>query len=250
MEDRILQAVTAIRRHYDEPLSLDDLARVATMSKFHFLRSFRDHTDITPARYLTAVRIQAAKRLLHTTRLDVVDISTTVGYGSPGTFTTRFSECVGLSPVRYRRMVHGEALPLAGASDESSTPRAQYGTLSGTVRAARRTVSPIMLGLFPTRIPQGRPVACTVSDGPGTWSMPRVPVGTWHLLGVTVVSDVMSSGIDRPEDSPFLVAEPTIVHVRPQSRTRVNVALRSVRWTDPPLLIALPGVDAQIRAAA
>lgn len=250
MENRIKQAVSTIRHHYDEPLHLDDLARVATMSKFHFLRSFRDHTDITPARYLTAVRIQAAKHLLHTTNMDLVEISNEVGYGSHGTFTTRFSECVGLSPMRYRRMVNGEPLPLAGAEVDQHDSGGPYGRLCGTVHASRRVSGSIMLGLFPTRIPQGRPIACIAVDGPGGWEMPRVPVGTWHLLGVTVLCDRLSTTVaTRTDEIPFLVADPTIVHVRPNAQLHVQARLRGVRWNDPPLLVALPGVDARVPAA-
>jgi AraC-like DNA-binding protein len=252
MEDPIKQAVATIRRHYEEPLHLDDLARIATMSKFHFLRSFRDHTEITPARYLTAVRIQAAKHLLHQTNLGVIDISNEVGYGSLGTFTTRFSECVGLSPMRYRRMVNGEPLPLpmSTAEVDETDDSGPYGSMSGVLRADRRITGPVMLGLFPTRIPQGRPAACVAVDGLGRWSMPRIPAGAWHLLGVSVLGEMSGGPATQPEDVPLLVADPTIIHIVPNSQLCLDVQLRGVRWTDPPLLVALPGVDARAPAQA
>src|SRR4051794_36742864 len=211
MEQMLKQAIVTMQRHYDEPLRLDDLARVATMSKFHFLRTFSHQTGVTPARYLSAIRIQAAKRLLLSTSMDVAQISIEVGYGSLGTFTTRFTECVGLPPVRFRRMARGECpLPETNSAHDADgdgrpvpTPPTT-GTLYGIVEVTRPVTRPIMLGLFPTRIPQGQPVACVTVSGPGAWQIPAIPPGSWHLLGVTVLDDM--TGI--PGQVPFLVATP------------------------------------------
>jgi AraC family transcriptional regulator len=245
--DELKQAINTMCRHYDEPLRLDDLARVATMSKFHFLRTFSHETGVTPARYLCAIRIQAAKRLLLSTSLDVAQISYQVGYGSLGTFTTRFTELVGFPPVRFRRLARGEAsMPATGGDtdDEPADPAPLSGTVSGTVEVTRPITRSIMLGLFPTRIPQGQPVACTTVSGPGRWRMDGVPPGAWHLLGVTVLDDMR--GI--PGQVPFLVATPQHLRVRPRESVRTDILLRPVHWTDPPLLVALPGVDALITA--
>jgi AraC-like DNA-binding protein len=250
MENLVKQAVITIRRHYDEPLHLDDLARVATMSKFHFLRTFSNHVGITPARYLTAVRIQAAKRLLLNSRMDVAEIALQVGYGSLGTFTTRFTECVGLPPVRYRRMVRGEPMPLIGAHGSAGGRQAQLGTVDVSVHTTRRISSPIMLGLFPTRIPQGQPVACSTAPAAGRWQIPAVPPGTWHLLGVSIMDEMPDEITDTPSDLPFLVANPRMVRMQPGGRAHTDVVLRPVHWTDPPLLVALPGVDCLAALAA
>jgi AraC family transcriptional regulator len=249
MEDLVKQAVITIRRHYDEPLHLDDLARVATMSKFHFLRTFRGCTGVTPARYLSAVRIQAAKRLLLNTSLDVAEISLQVGYGSLGTFTTRFTESVGLPPVRFRRMARGEtAIPLVSETGSACTPGAHAdgsGTVFGTVLSSRPISTPIMLGLFPSRIPQGQPAACTSVPESGVYRIDGVPYGTWHLLGVTVLgADAEAANL------PFLVTSPRILRVQEGGRARADMMLRDVHWTDPPLLVALPGVDALTARAA
>jgi AraC-like DNA-binding protein len=249
MEDLVKQAVTTIRRHYDEPLHLDDLARVATMSKFHFLRTFSSCTGVTPARYLSAVRILAAKRLLLNTSLDVAEISLQVGYGSLGTFTTRFTDSVGLPPVRFRRMARGES-PVSLASEFGSAcePGAHAdgaGMVYGTVRSTRPISTPIMLGLFPSRIPQGRPLACVAVHEPGMYRISPVPYGTLHLLGVSALGADADSA-----DQPFLVTSPQIIHMKEGGVVRADVILRDVHWTDPPLLVALPGVDALTAHAA
>nr|ABS50455.1 NapR1 [Streptomyces aculeolatus] len=98
MEHLVRHAVTTIRERFFEPLSLDDLAQSVRVSKYHFLRVFTRVTGVTPGRFLSAVRLHEAKRLLLSTSLTVADISAQVGYSSTGSFTRRFTESVGLSP--------------------------------------------------------------------------------------------------------------------------------------------------------
>ena len=130
MEALVRRAVTTIRARYEEPLSLDDLARTATMSKFHFLRTFRDITGVTPGRFLSAVRLHEAKRLLLGTGMDVAGVSVQVGYGSLGTFTRRFTECVGMPPTQYRRLARGESVAMPGGlAPKHANPQA--GTIAG-----------------------------------------------------------------------------------------------------------------------
>src|SRR5260370_24577918 len=88
---------------YREPLSLTDIAKSAILSRFHFSRVFREVTGLSPGRYLSAVRIYEAKRLLVSTSLSVTDISFEVGYNILGSFTNRFTASVGISPARFRR---------------------------------------------------------------------------------------------------------------------------------------------------
>ncbi|WP_285508529.1 peroxidase-related enzyme [Actinokineospora sp. NBRC 105648] len=91
-----------MRDRLGESLTIDDMARVARFSKFHFSRLFQRHTGVPPARFLSALRLAEAQRLLATTRLRVTDIGLRVGYHSPGTFSSRFKRHVGLSPTQYR----------------------------------------------------------------------------------------------------------------------------------------------------
>ncbi|CAM5566892.1 HTH-type transcriptional activator RhaR [Streptomyces glaucescens] len=108
MEHLAQGAVITIRERFHEPLSLDDLARSVMVSKFYFLRVFRRITGVTPGRFLSAVRLHEAKRLLADTRLNVADISAQVCYSSTGTFSRRFTASVGISPTQYRRISRGE----------------------------------------------------------------------------------------------------------------------------------------------
>src|SRR6476660_4196704 len=94
------QVVRWMREHLDQEISMEEMAEGAGVSPFHFLRTFRRFTGVTPALFLSALRLEEAKRLLLTTERSVTDICFDVGYSSVGTFTTRFTQLVGLSPAR------------------------------------------------------------------------------------------------------------------------------------------------------
>jgi AraC-like DNA-binding protein len=91
-----------IDRHYSEPLDLDRLARVAGVSKYHFVRTFEATYSETPIRYLTRRRIERAQDLLRSANLTVTEVCMLVGFSSLGSFSTRFTRLVGESPTAYR----------------------------------------------------------------------------------------------------------------------------------------------------
>ena len=88
--------------HYAEPLCLDELAALAGMSKFHLVRAFRAAYGETPIRYLSRRRIERAQDLLRSADLTVTEICMLVGFSSLGSFSSRFTDLVGESPVAYR----------------------------------------------------------------------------------------------------------------------------------------------------
>jgi AraC-like DNA-binding protein len=88
---------------YAEPLDLDQMAAEAGFSKFHFARSFKDAYGETPANYLTRRRVERAKDLLRSANLTVTEVCMLVGFSSLGSFSTRFSELVGMSPSAFQR---------------------------------------------------------------------------------------------------------------------------------------------------
>ena len=91
-----------VDRDYAEPLDLDGLARVAGVSKYHFLRCFAATYGKTPALYLTERRIERAQDLLRATNLTVTEICHLVGYTSLGSFSTKFRQLIGVSPSEYQ----------------------------------------------------------------------------------------------------------------------------------------------------
>ena len=91
-----------IDRHYELPLDLDELARVACVSKYHFIRCFEATYGETPIRYLTRRRVERAQDLLRSANLTVTEICMLVGFASLGSFSSRFTQLVGESPTAYR----------------------------------------------------------------------------------------------------------------------------------------------------
>lgn len=100
---RLENARQLLDQHFDEPLQLDDLARRAFLSKFHFLRLFKDAYHETPHRYLRRRRLEAAARMLTQTELSVTDVCLRVGFESLGSFSTLFRRFAGDSPIGFRR---------------------------------------------------------------------------------------------------------------------------------------------------
>src|ERR1700687_3464222 len=91
-----------IDSHYVAALELDQLARVAGVSKFHFARSFKATYGETPIRYLSRRRVERAQDLLRAANLTVTEICLLVGFASLGSFSARFTQVVGESPTAYR----------------------------------------------------------------------------------------------------------------------------------------------------
>ena len=88
---------------FADPLDLDQMAAHAGFSKFHFARTFKDAYGETPANYLTRRRVERAKDLLRGANLTVTEICMLVGFSSLGSFSSRFSELVGMSPSAFQR---------------------------------------------------------------------------------------------------------------------------------------------------
>ncbi len=100
-------------REYARPLDVEALARDAHMSAGHFSRQFRLAYGESPYSYLMTRRIERAMALLRRGDLSVTEICFEVGCSSLGTFSTRFTELVGVPPSDYRRHAAGEMAGVA-----------------------------------------------------------------------------------------------------------------------------------------
>jgi AraC-like DNA-binding protein len=92
-----------IDREYAQPLDVEALARGAHMSAGHLSREFRRAYGESPYAYLMTRRIERAMALLRRGDLSVTEVCFAVGCSSLGTFSTRFTELVGVPPGAYRR---------------------------------------------------------------------------------------------------------------------------------------------------
>ncbi|MDM4764001.1 helix-turn-helix transcriptional regulator [Galbitalea sp. SE-J8] len=91
-----------IDREYARPLDLEALARGEHLSSGHLIREFRAAYGETPYSYLMTRRIERAMALLRRGDLGVTEVCFAVGCSSLGTFSTRFTELVGVPPSVYR----------------------------------------------------------------------------------------------------------------------------------------------------
>ncbi len=249
MDREVVQAIDRviheIHRNLGERITIDDMARIAMFSKFHFTRLFQRVTGIPPARFLYAVRLQEAKRLLLSTSLTVTEISTMIGYSSLGTFSTRFKSCVGLSPTAYREL---RGFTPQIPTDDGRRTRGHTVTIRGRVRLQSSAVhDPVFLGVFPEPIAQGSPIRCAFLRRPGPFVLDRVPQGTWYLLAQAVRAE-SETGLD--DGAPNIGVHGPL-SVRPGSvHTAIDLRLRPSRPLDPPVLLALLDVRQKALSAS
>jgi AraC-like DNA-binding protein len=91
-----------IDRHYARQLTVEQLARRAGLSSFHFIRAFRSAFGATPHQYLRTKRIERARELLVTTPMPITEICVQVGFQSLGSFSSIFRRLTGETPAAYR----------------------------------------------------------------------------------------------------------------------------------------------------
>jgi AraC family transcriptional regulator len=101
-DSKIKRAKDYIETHLASELSLDRMAEVAALSTYHFARSFKAATGISPHRYVTQRRIEAAKILLSSTALPIHEIARQVGMSNQSHFASHFKNLVGCSPRGFR----------------------------------------------------------------------------------------------------------------------------------------------------
>ena len=92
-----------IRNNLSEPMDLENLAQEVNLSGSYFHKVFRDYFGTTPAEYVTARRISAAKAMLVMGELSMDEIAERCGFGSRSYFNYRFKQIIGTTPLQYRK---------------------------------------------------------------------------------------------------------------------------------------------------
>ena len=243
------RVITDARERLCEPISLRDMSRVAYLSAFHFNRVFHQITGLPPAKFISAMRLDQAKRLLLNTEMSITDICFEVGYNSLSTFTRYFTQRVGLGPREFRYL----AERTTPASVESlcahyaeltgqAMLRASVAAVEGHVDSPKLGDGLIFVGLFPAHIPQNRPAGGALLTSPGAFSIGPVPDGIYHLLAAALPQVADTLGYLLPDSAKLLVGTgngPVIVR-QGRASGRFNISLRPMVLTDPPLLVSLP----------
>lgn len=236
--EAVKRVIELMHERIEEPLSLQEMSRVAFISQFHFNRVFRQVTGIPPHQYLYALRLETAKRLLLTTKESVTDVCFSVGYNSLGTFTRRFTGLVGLSPNRFRALMESASTDLHLLATQTGGAASSDQFIEGHASAPEGFEGTIFLGLFTTPMPQGSPVVGTVLTRPGSFRLPTAPDGDYFILG---------AGLPWTEDHrEYLLYESALrggapVRVRGgKAVSPADLVLRPPTPFDPPILVSLP----------
>jgi AraC-like DNA-binding protein len=242
MQAAIERAIDTMWERYNEPLSLADIADTAILSKFYFSRVFRNFTGTSPGRFLTAIRLAKAKQLLLETSLSVAEIAFMVGYNSLGTFTSRFTHSVGVSPARYRALSQAGMPSLAAFSEAAGQDKtgAVYGWL-----AVPETGTPVRVyvGAFEDPVVQGAPVACDVLSGSGPYRLDAVAEGRYFLrAAVVAVRDLDPQPWNR---RPLFVGSTKEISVRAGRNLEIDIETRPAVTLDLPILLVLPELDSR-----
>ena len=99
-----------IDNHFKENLSLEMLAEITHVSKYHMVHVFTEEYGISPINYLIYKRIDEGKKLLQTTDYSLALIGRTLGFSSPSYFSQVFKKHAGCTPLEYRKQSRKEDL--------------------------------------------------------------------------------------------------------------------------------------------
>lgn len=94
-----------IHQHYQENIKLEELARVANYSSYHFIRFFKQATGKTPYEYLMDVKIEKAAQMLQNKELTITEVCYSCGFVNPSHFSTVFKRKKGVTPSRYQKYI-------------------------------------------------------------------------------------------------------------------------------------------------
>ena len=225
--EAVERAIAVMRRRLDHPLTIVELAEAACLSRSHFSRVFGAATGLSPARFLASLRVREAQRLLMATTWSVTDITHQVGYDGIGTFSSRFSTIVGVSPSTYRTGRRLDPRPTA--------PSGSRRVIEGRVRAAD---GPVVVGLFDRPAIHGRPRRWTIAEPDGEFRLERTAGSRCYVL---------ARALDDEGDTAVRAFGGCVGPDGPTAVIR-DLWLRPPRPIEPPALSALP-VVAPVAAA-
>ena len=243
----IEEAILYIQRHIYEPLSLRQLANHVSYSPYHFTRIFKARTGLSPLYYVSSMRLQKAKDLLLNTDLTVRDIGLEIGQQSLGTFTTRFTEKVGITPSQFRKSHmqvshHIHSLQKLSNWRENPSPSHQYATVEGTIQTAHPFNGFILIGLFSKPIPEEFPLYGTLLSSTGDFNFTNVRPGTYYLMATSVSWEMQAMDILLPHSTLRTRSKKPII-VKPASLVpHQEVTLYPPKLDDPPILVSLPSL--------
>lgn len=224
-------AADLARTRFTESLRVGDLADAAGYSPHHFSRLFHAAFGLSPARYLTAVRLAAAKQVLLAGDDPVIDVAVAAGFDSLSSFSRRFHHDVGVRPGALRRLADRVAEhPLRPFTLGSGAPAVRV-RLTGRPPGPRSRLT--WIGWFPRPVPVGLPRAGVLAGGDEA-ALALCPGNPW-LLAFTVPATVEPADLLAPA-APTVAAHPRPVH----GPAAITLTFGPAEGGAVPLLPALP----------
>jgi AraC family transcriptional regulator len=248
----IQRALQHMQHNLDQSQSYVDIAKVAALSPYHFNRIFRRVVGIPPSQYLTALRLEAAKELVVGSEFSITDICYEVGYTSLGTFGSRFTSLVGVSPGVLRRLSrkleYFDLLRILAERPPSAETKRQSPSIGGSVDVEADFCGGIFVALYNTLLSHANPVDCMLLTKPGRFRFAGVPANRrYFVMAAAIRADAgrdayLSRGAAlRAAHGPLYPGENEVL-------STVDLKLRPVADVDPPILAALPAM--MLRASA
>ncbi|OXM83418.1 helix-turn-helix domain-containing protein [Paenibacillus rigui] len=239
------EVISFIHENIYDPLPLSRLASYAAYSPYHFSRIFKERMGLSPLYYVSAMRLHKAKDLLLRTNLSVRDIGLEVGQQSLGTFTTRFTEKVGVTPSEFRNSKLQANNPLQmlqemNLQQTSFSNRSRQLCVEGSIHSDVPFKGVVLIGLFAKPIPEGLPLYGTLASSEGSFRFSNVKPGTYYLMATSVSWEMQAMDILLPQTT-LRTRSRTPIVVTPHSQVPYQqVILYPPSPDDPPILVSLP----------
>jgi AraC family transcriptional regulator len=237
-----VQGVIAhMQSHIGESLSLGRLSDVAGFSPWHLDRIFSRETGLATMRYLTLLRIEAAKTAALSSDRRIIEIAYDVGFNSLGSFGKRFTHLVGMSPRDLRKAVDRFDIgrwktgldDFCGVRPVGSDGLAIEGVVLGDPPTAFDGWA--LVSAAAKSHPLAQSIACTVARVPGPFMLGPLPAGrhTIHALGISRETDAVAALTQRS----LLRARISDVELSTRTPTvSLVVTLQTPRAGDAPIL--------------
>ena len=222
------------RAQHTDGLSVADLADHAGYSPFHFSRLFSASMHLSPGQFLTALRVDTAKRMLLANTDPVIDVAMGVGFDSLSSFSRRFRATVGVPPASLRtladRVADAPPRPFRLVDEQAAAVR-----VTSVLPDDGPSAAALWLGWYRQPAPVGLPAAGVLAEYGEPVRLPLSPGAPW-LLGFAVpdASDVASQLIPS---KPLVAVHPAPLHAAGEVTLRYRAGTQGV-----PLLSALPSL--------
>lgn len=234
------QAIDYMKQNLERELTTREIAQMVGYSEYHFIRIFKGVTGISPRHFLSALRIEAGKKKLLQPSNSLLNTVLSLGFLSMGSFSNRFKQYVGISPIQFRKTSQKLAENLQIEQEMIVEEERSHSIVSCTIHYPETFKGIIFVGLFPRPIPDQRPLKGTAfRQGRNTCRFSDVPPGDYYVLAAGIPRSMNPKAYYLLENClRAKTAEP--IHVNHQTTSSVTLSLREPFPFDPPILVNLP----------